>query len=161
MNPRLAAGALAVVLATASCTGITGEAKPGDSMAKLCQAAQALGGAVGLSRASAAASASGDGLAAADFARQADTLRQEGMAATGYAADLEGHLASTVGFADRMKEIDAAQKAVDLAVGVLGSPAASVTLEARPRLLDAAEDAVHAIGLPLACTVIEVPTPRP
>lgn len=162
MNGRLAAWTLGVVLALSGCAGITDEVKPGDSLAKLCESAQALADATGLSRASIAAHEAGDGLAAADHAEEANTLRQDAMALAGWAGDLEGHLdpPGSPGFADRMGEIAGAQQAVDLLVGVLGEPAASVTSEARPRLLAAAEEAVGTIGLPQECTVIEVPTAR-
>ncbi len=163
MNGRLAAGAIGAVLALTGCGGITSEVEPGDSMAKLCESARALAAATGLSHASIAAREAEDGLAAADFAAKADITRQDAMALAGWAGDLEGHLdpPGSPGFADRMREIDEAQKAVDLLVGVLGVPAAPVSIEARPRLLAAAEKAVGAIGLPQECTAIEVPSATP
>jgi hypothetical protein len=161
MRRGLAAGGLAATILLVACSGITSDVKPGASMAKLCDAARSLADAVGYARAAAAASEAGDGIAAAGFAKQADTSRQSAMAQTSWAADLEGHVESTVDFSERMAEIDAAQEAVDLAVGVLGSPAATVTIEARPRLLDAAETAVHAISLPSSCTVNTVPMASP
>jgi hypothetical protein len=156
---RLAASALGAVIALSACAGITDEVKAGDSMAKLCESSGALADAIGLSRAALAAREAGDGVAAADFAAKADITRQDAMALVGWAADLEGHLdpSGSPGFADRIREIDEAQQAVDLLVGALGEPAAPVTVEARPRLLAAAEKAVGAIGLPHDCTVIEVP----
>ncbi|MHB8891468.1 MAG: hypothetical protein ACYC65_05420 [Candidatus Limnocylindrales bacterium] len=146
-----------------SCAGITSEVKPGDSMAKLCDSARFLAGATGLSRATLAAREAGHGLAAADFAAKADIARQDGMAAEGWATDLEGHLdpPGSPGFADRVHEIDDAQRAVDLLVGALAEPAAPVIIEARPRLLAAAEKAVGAIGLPEDCTAVEVPSVTP
>ena len=101
--------------------------------------------------------------AAADHAKEADIRRQEATALAGWAGDLEGHLdpPGSPGFAERMREIGEAQRAVDLLVGVLGEPAAPVTVEARPRLLAAAEEAVGAIGLPRECTAIEVPSATP
>lgn len=163
MSRRLAGTALAAVLALSGCGGITSEVKPGDSIAKLCESAQALADATGLAQASIATNDAGDGLAAADRAREADIRRQSAMALAGWASDLEGHLdpPGSPGFADRMREIDEAQRAVDLLVGVLGEPAAPVTVEARPRLLAAAEEAVGAIGLPRECTAIEVPSGTP
>ena len=159
---RLAASLLGAVLAVSSCAGITDEVKPGDSMAKLCESSEALADAIGLSRASLAGEAE-DGLAAADFAAKADITRQDAMALVGLAADLEDHLdpPGSPDFADRIREIDEAQQAVDLLVGALGEPAAPVTVEARSRQLAAAEEAVGAIGLPHDCTVIEVPMENP
>lgn len=163
MNRRLAAWALGAVLALSGCAGITDEAKPGDSMAKLCESGQALADATGMSRASIVAREAGDGLAAASLAEEANTRRQDAMALLGWSGDLEGHLdpPGSPGFADRTREIAEAQKAVDLLVGVLGEPAAPVTVEARPRLVAAAEEAVGAIGLPQECTAIEVPSASP
>lgn len=163
MNGRLLAWALGAVLAVSGCGGITDEVKAGDSMAKLCDSARALGATIGLSQASLAAREAGDGLAAADFAAKADFTRQDAAALMAWAGDLEGHLdpPGSPGFADRTKEIGEAQQAVDLLVGVLGVPAAPVTVEARPRLLAAAEEAVGAIGLAPECTVIEVPSATP
>ncbi len=163
MNGRLVACALGAVLASSGCAGITSEVKPGDSMAKLCDSARFLAAATGLSRATLAAREAGNGLAAADFAAKADIARQDGMAAEGWATDLEGHLdpPGSPAFADRVHEIDDAQRAVDLLVGALAEPAAPVIVEARPRLLVAAEEAVGAIGLPGDCTAIEVPSATP
>lgn len=163
MNGRLAAWALGAVLALSGCTGITDEVKPGDSVAKLCESARALADATGLSRASIAANEAGDGLAAVDHAEEAGTRRQSAMARASWAAQLEDFLdpPGSPGFADRMQEIGEAQRAVDLLVGVLGEPAAPVTVEARPRLLAAAEKAVGAIGLPQECTAIGVPSATP
>jgi hypothetical protein len=163
MNGRLAAWVLGVILALSGCTGITDEVTPGDSMAKLCESARALADATGLSRASIAANEAGDGLVAAGHAEEASTRRQDAMALAMWAGDLEGHLdpPGSPGFADRIQEIGEAQRAVDLLVGVLGEPAAPVTVEARPRLLAAAEEAVGAIGLPPECTAIEVPPEAP
>ncbi len=163
MNRRLAAWALAAVLASSGCAGITGEVKPGDSMAKLCMSSKALADATGLSRASLAARDAGDGLAAADLAARADFTRQDAAALMAWAGDLESHLdpPGSPGFADRTQEIGEAQRTVDLLVGVLGVPAAPVTIEARPRLLAAAEEAVGAIGLPRDCTIIAVPSATP
>ena len=159
----VAGTALAAVLVVSGCTGITSEVKPGDSMTKMCESAQALADATGLAQVSTAANDGGDGQTAADRAREADTRRQDAMALAGWAGDLEGHLdpPGSPGFADRMREIGEAQRAVDLLVGVLGEPAAPVSVEARSRLLAAAEKAVGAIGLPRECTVIEVPSATP
>ena len=159
----LAAGALAAALAISGCSGIASEVKPGDSMAKLCESAQALADATALSQTSIAAGEAGDGLAAANLAGKADALRQDAMAVAGLASDLEGHLdpPGSPGFPDRMREIDKAQQAVGLLVGVLGEPAAAVAVEARPRLLAAAEEAVRRVGLPEECTVIEIPSDAP
>jgi hypothetical protein len=123
----------------------------------------ALADATGLAQASITANDAGDELAAADHAEAADTRRQEAMALAGWADDLEGHLdpPGSPGFTDRTREIGEAQRAVDLLVGVLGEPAAPVTLEARHRLLVAAEEAVGAIGLPQERTAIEVPSATP
>ena len=163
MSRRLAAWALGAVLALSGCGGITSEVRPGDSMAKLCDSARALGDAIGLSRASLAAREADDGLAAADLAAKADTSRQDAAAFMAWAGDLEGHLdpPGSPGFAVRTREIGEAQRAVDLLVGVLGVPAAPVVVEARPRLLATAEEAVGAIGLPHDCTAIGVPSATP
>jgi len=163
LNGRLAALALGAVLALSGCSGITSAVKPGDSIAKLCESARALADATGLSQASIAANAAGDGLAAADHAEEANTRRQDAMALAAWAGDLEGHLdpPGSLGYADRMGEIGEALRAVDLLLGVLGEPAAPVTVEARPRLLAAAEQAVGAIGLPRECTAIVVPSATP
>lgn len=163
MNGRLVACALGAVLAVSGCAGITSEVKPGDSMAKLCDSARFLATATGLSRATLDARDAGHGLTAADFAAKADIARQDGMAAEGWATDLEGHLdpPGSPGFADRVREIDDAQRAVDLLVGALAEPASPVIIEARPRLLAAAEEAVGAIGLLEDCTAIEVPSATP
>jgi len=163
MNGRLATWVLGAVLALSGCSGITGEVRSGDSMAKLCESAQALADATGLSRLAIAAHGAGDGLTAADSAAKADTRRQDAMAVASLAADLEGHLdpPGSPGFADRLREIYTAQKAVDLLVGALGEPATPVTVEARPRLLSAAKEAVGAIRLPEECTAIEVPSVTP
>lgn len=164
MRSRLASAAIAAAVAVAGCYGgIVGEVRPGESMAKLCESAQALAGATGLSQASITATEAGDGLAAADLAAKADTRRQDAMARATWAGQLEGHLdpPGSPGFADRMREIGEAQQAVDLLVGVLGVPAAPVTVEARPRLLAAAEAAVGKIGLPEECIVVEIPPGAP
>ncbi|MEO5966498.1 MAG: hypothetical protein ABIR11_13620 [Candidatus Limnocylindrales bacterium] len=160
MNRRLAAWFIGTCLAVSGCAGITDGVKPGDPMAKLCESARALAHATGLAHASIDASAAGRGVAASDFASRADIARQGGVALAGRAGDLEGYLdpAGSPGFADRVREIGEAQKAVDRLVAVLGVPAAPVTIEARPRLLAAAAEAVGAIGLPEECTVIEVPS---
>ncbi len=163
MNGRLVACALGAAVALSGCAGITSEVKPGDSMAKLCDSARFLAAATGLSRATLAAREAGHGLDAADFAAKADLARQDGMAAEGWATDLEGHLdpPGSPGFADRIREIDEAQHAVDLLVGALAEPAVPVIIEARPRLLAAAEEAIEAIGLPEDCTATEVPSATP
>jgi hypothetical protein len=163
MRGRLVAWALAAAAVLCGCSGIAGEVRPGDSMAKLCDSARFLASATGLAQATLDARDAGQGPAAADFAAKADIARQDAMAAAGHSKDLEGHLdpPGSPGFADRVHEIDDAQHAVDLVVGALAEPAAPVTVEARPRLLAAAEMAVGAIGLPEDCTAIEVPTPAP
>jgi hypothetical protein len=159
MRRRLVAGLIAVALAGAGCGGLSGSVPPGASMDKLCDATRDLAAAVRLARESTAASRAGDGVSAADRATQADTRRQNGQAASSWAADLESHQGTpTPGFAERMAEFERAQHAVDLAVGVLGAPAAPAAVEARPRLLDAAEASVRSIGLPEACSAIETPS---
>lgn len=164
MQSRLVKGAmLAVIIALSACAGINSEVEPGDSMAKVCEAAQALAEATGLSEAALASIQDGDRLAAADLARRADTERQSAMALMSWADQFEGHLdpPGSPGYIDRVHEMAAAQQAVDLLVGVLGEPAAPVTVEARPRVLAAARTAVGQIALPEACTTIEVPSPSP
>ncbi|HEY5434767.1 MAG TPA: hypothetical protein VIK13_06010 [Candidatus Limnocylindrales bacterium] len=160
MLKRLTVGALALALTATGCGGLTDSPAPGASMEKMCEAAQALASAVILARGSAAASEGGDGAAAANLAEHANTRRQDGMALAGWAGALEGSQdPPTPGFAERMAEVRAAQQAVDLVIGVLGSAAAPVSVEARPRLLDAAETSVRAISLPERCTVAETPPP--
>ncbi len=169
MNKRLAAVTLVAILAVSACGrvpdgvgGMTDVVRPGESMVKLCEAAHALADATGLSGAAIASIEAGDGQAA-DLARRADTRRQDGMALAGWSGQLEDHLdpPGSPGYVERMNEVRAAQQAVDLLVGVLGEPAAPVTIEARPGLLAAARDAVGAIALPDDCTAITVPTPAP
>ena len=170
MNKRLAGLTLAAIVTLSACDrvpdGVGGMSSPvrdGESVAKLCEAAHALADATGLSEAAIAAIEAGDGQAAADLARRADTRRQDGMALAGWSGQLEDHLdpPGSPGYVARMHEVRVAQQAVDLVVGVLGEPAAPVTIEARPRLLAAARDAVGAIALPEDCTAIAVPTPAP
>jgi hypothetical protein len=170
MNKRFAAVVLVATLTLSACGrvpdgvgGLTDPVRPGESMSKLCEAAHALADATGLSEAAIASIDAGDGLAAADLARRADTRRQDGMALAGWSGQLEDHLdpPGSPGYAQRITEVHAAQQAVDLLVGVLGQPAASVAIEARPRLLAAARDAVGGIALPGDCVAIYVPTPTP
>lgn len=165
MSRRIVSASFIVAVVVFACGGLTDAPRPGDSMAKLCEAAHALADATALSEAS-IASGSGnaaDGRAAADLAGQADTRRQNAMGLASWARQLEDALdpPGSPGFGDRMREIDAAQHAIDLLVGGLGSPADPVTLEARPRLLASARDAVAAIALPAECTAIEAPSPLP
>jgi hypothetical protein len=147
---------VAVAIAATGCGGLAGPS--GTSMDKLCDATRDLAASVGLARESADASQAGDGVTAADRGGQADIRRQDAQAASSWAADLESHQQTgTPGFAERLAEFERAQQAVDLAVGVLGSPAAPAAVEARPRLLDAAEASVRSIGLPKSCTAVATP----
>ena len=162
MNRRLATGALAVAVALSACGGLTDSPAPGASMEKLCEAARALAEAVDLARESTATGEAGAGRAAADLADKANTRRQDGMALVGLAGALEAPQdPATPGYGERVAEIRAAQEAVDLAVGVLGSPAAPVTVEARSRLIDAADAAVRSIELPARCLAVETSPPSP
>jgi hypothetical protein len=170
MNKRLAALTLVAIVTLSACDrvpdgvgGMSSPVRPGESMAKLCEAAHALADATGLSEAAIASIEAGDGMAAAELAKRADTRRQDGMALATWSGQLEDHLdpPGSPGYPARMTEVRAAQQAVDLLVGVLGQPAASVTVEARPRLLAAARDAVGGIMLPEDCVAISVPTPAP
>ena len=164
MQSRLVKGAtLTVIIALSACAGINSEVEPGDSVAKVCEAARALANAPVLADAALAAIQAGDRLAAAYLARRADTERQSAMVLMSSADQLEGHLdpPGSPGYIDRVHEMAAAQQAVDLLVGVLGEPAAQVSVEARPRVLAAARTAVGQIALPEACTTIEVPSPSP
>lgn len=156
MRARPVISILAALFVLSGCGGISGEVKPGEPMAKLCEAAQALGDAVGLGRAAVASREARDG-SSARYITQADTRRTDGDTFVRWAGDLEGAVASkSPGFDESAQQVRLAQKPVDMAVmALLGRPSADATTEAR--LLDEAASAVLAIEMPAEC--VRIPTP--
>jgi len=160
MGTRSIAATLVIAFVVAACGGIAGEVKSGEPMAKLCEAAQALGDAVGLGQAAVAARDTKDS-PSGRYITQADTRRIDADMLARLASQLEGSVASpSPGFAAAAEQVSAAQKPVDLAVmALLGRPNADAATEAR--LLDEAGVAVLAIKMPAECVRSPAPTSAP
>ena len=160
MGAQSVAATLVIALVIAACGGIGGEVKSGEPMAKLCEAAQALGDAVGLGQA-AVATRNADDSSSGRYITQADTRRTDADTLVRWASDREGAVASpSPGFAEAAEQTRAAQKPVDKAVmALLGRPNADAATEAR--LLDEGGVAVLAIKMPAECVRIPVPSATP
>lgn len=134
--------------------------RPGESLATLCKAGDALVQAVALEREAIDAAGAGDQRTAGAAATRAEQLVMDATGTVGYAGFMEGRTEPpTPGFDALSSAIQAAIDPVREVVAVIRPPQAPVAVEARPRLLARAEAAVEAIDLPASCPTILSPAP--
>jgi len=160
MAIRSVVALLVTVVILTGCGGIAGEVKPGEPMARMCEAAQAQGDAVGLGRAAVATRETRDG-SSGRYIAETDLRRQSAASLRESAGQLEAGLDSpSPGYAKAEAQVAAAQPSVEVAVRALvGRPNTDAATEAR--LLDEAAAAVLAIEMSPECVRISTPSAAP